>query len=183
MAKSLQEQLLSAGLTNKKKAKQAQREIRHQTKLKRTGQATDADATRERLAAQEQEKIARDKALNQQREKQAKEKAIRAQVKQLVAQNAIEASKADNKYQFVDGGKIKAIYTNRPVWERLGRGLLAIVATEAEQPRHYQVIPLAVADKIRERNDGYFIYIADNAETPDEDDPYAAFKIPDDLMW
>jgi uncharacterized protein YaiL (DUF2058 family) len=41
-----------------------------------------------------------------------------------------------------------------------------------------------VVDKIRERNDNHFIVIADQtAGKMDEDDPYAAYEIPDDLMW
>ena len=46
------------------------------------------------------------------------------------------------------------------------------------------MIPLQVAEKIRERDDGHFIVIAEQTDGQmDEDDPYAAYQIPDDLMW
>jgi uncharacterized protein YaiL (DUF2058 family) len=48
----------------------------------------------------------------------------------------------------------------------------------------YAVITLQVAEKTRERDDGHFIVIAEQTDGQmDEDDPYAAYQIPDDLMW
>ncbi|MFG3825821.1 DUF2058 family protein, partial [Escherichia coli] len=48
----------------------------------------------------------------------------------------------------------------------------------------YAIIPASVADKIAQR-DASFIVLnsALSQEEQDEDDPYADFKIPDDLMW
>uniref|UniRef100_UPI00222EABAC DUF2058 family protein n=1 Tax=Escherichia fergusonii TaxID=564 RepID=UPI00222EABAC len=48
----------------------------------------------------------------------------------------------------------------------------------------YAIIPTSVADKIAQR-DATFIVLnsALSQEEQDEDDPYADFKIPDDLMW
>jgi len=41
-----------------------------------------------------------------------------------------------------------------------------------------------VAEKIRQRDQESFIYIAENAsQEVEEDDPYADYQIPDDLMW
>ena len=59
-------------------------------------------------------------------------------------------------------------------------GRLAIVQAPDDS---YQVLPTKVAHKIAERGD-VFVFIAEKTvQTVDEDDPYAAYQIPDDLMW
>ncbi|MEG7486685.1 DUF2058 family protein, partial [Enterobacter hormaechei] len=48
----------------------------------------------------------------------------------------------------------------------------------------YAIIPAVVADKIAQRDaDSIVLNSALSQEEQDEDDPYADFKIPDDLMW
>src|SRR5690554_8038191 len=84
MAKSLQEQLLAAGLVDKKKAKKAAKELKQQDHLQRTGQENAIDAAKEKAAQALREKAARDRELNLKREQEAQAKAIAAQIKQLV---------------------------------------------------------------------------------------------------
>lgn len=46
------------------------------------------------------------------------------------------------------------------------------------------IIPASVADKIAQRDaSSIVLHSALSAEEQDEDDPYADFKVPDDLMW
>ncbi|ENC42616.1 hypothetical protein ECP02999175_0366 [Escherichia coli P0299917.5] len=48
----------------------------------------------------------------------------------------------------------------------------------------YAIIPASVADKIAQRDaSSIVLHSALSAEEQDEDDPYADFKVPDDLMW
>jgi uncharacterized protein YaiL (DUF2058 family) len=180
MGKSLQDQLLGLGLTDNKKQKKNDKEKKRQEHLKRTGQENNADESREKAEQARKEKAARDKELNKQRDEEAQKKAIKAQVQQLVDNNLITAAQGDIKYQFVDGKKVKSLYVDQAVWDRLSKGQLAIIAHR----NSYAVIPLQVAEKIRERDDGHFIVIAEQTDGQmDEDDPYAAYQIPDDLMW
>ena len=86
MAKSLQEQLLGAGLVDKKKAKNIQKEKRVQRKQTPKGQAVQNEAEA-RIAQQKKEKAERDKALNQAKLEEQNRKAIKAQVKQLIEMN------------------------------------------------------------------------------------------------
>jgi len=60
------------------------------------------------------------------------------------------------------------------------RGLIAI----ARLDDGYELIPAAVADKISQR-DGSAILVHNTRSASDlaADDPYAAYQIPDDLMW
>jgi uncharacterized protein YaiL (DUF2058 family) len=47
----------------------------------------------------------------------------------------------------------------------------------------YEVVPAKVAEKIKQRDEHTVIVMfSDNAPSI-EDDEYAAFEVPDDLMW
>jgi uncharacterized protein YaiL (DUF2058 family) len=49
----------------------------------------------------------------------------------------------------------------------------------------YELVPAIVAEKIKQRDDSYVLVMNDKIqeETSTNDDPYADFQIPDDLMW
>ena len=55
----------------------------------------------------------------------------------------------------------------------------------AKRGNDYYVIPAVIAEKIKERNALYIVSLVDvnEIEAIDEDDPYADYQIPDDLMW
>lgn len=183
MAKSLQEQMLEMGLVNQKKAKKNAKEMKKAAHQKRTGQDEGLEDTRAAAEAARKAKAEHDKELNRQREAEAQQKAINAQIKQLISTNAITDA-GDIKYNFVRDKKVKQIYVAQAVWDRLSRGQLAIIADESNKEESYRVIPLQVAEKIRQRAADYFILIAEaQGDEMDEDDPYAAYQIPDDLMW
>ena len=176
---SLQEQLLKAGLTNKKKAKQAEREKQKVAKQKRQGEDV-IDEAKLNAEKARQEKLEKDKKLNEDRKAQEHAKALVAQIKQLVINHAISLDDADVDYNFTDGSKIKRIQVTPLLQHQLSRGIIAI----AKLDQTYYVIPAVVADKIRERNETFIVYQADlQAQQADEDDPYADYQIPDDLMW
>ncbi len=181
MAKTLQEQLLAMGLTDKKKAKQAEKQKKKNVKEARKG-AEIVDEAKLLADKAKQEKIARDKALNDEKKAAAEAKAVMAQIKQLVTMNTISVD-GDLAYNFTAGTKIKKIYVNEDIQDRLSRGKLAITSPNQDN-KTFAVIPLGVAEKIRQRNQECFIYIAENTSPElEEDDPYADYQIPDDLMW
>ena len=62
---------------------------------------------------------------------------------------------------------------------KLSNGALAVVSFAGG----YEVIPREAALKIQERDPGRVLLLNTRVEEADEDDPYAAYKIPDDLMW
>lgn len=181
MAKSLQEQLLSAGLVKKNKAKalrKAQQNIQR-------GKVTSESEEAKNLAQQSvQEKVQRDKALNQKKNEQARQKAVLAQIKQLIQSNQVATKDGDIAYQFSDGKKIKKIYVNKLLQSQLVKGILAIVKMPLEQEPSYYLVPRAIAEKVAQRDAALVVTL--NDATPAEladDDPYAEYKIPDDLMW
>ena len=173
MAKlSLQEQMLKAGLVDKKKLKKAAK-----TSKKSRVQAREAKAAvEENKAAQ----LAQDQELNRQRDEEAQKKAFASQIKQLIEMNRIDRKHGDIGYNFTDGSLVKKIYVDKSIQDQLVKGRLAIV----RYLDGYEVIPGVVADKIAQRDDECIVLnnIVEE-QTVEEDDPYADFAIPDDLMW
>jgi uncharacterized protein YaiL (DUF2058 family) len=180
---SLQDQLLKAGLVNEKKAKQAGKEKRRQAKQARRSGEELVDENKQAAEKARQEKIAKDKALNAEREAAAQAKAIQAQIQQLITMN-VDSYDGDIAYNFADGKKIKKIYVSDKLQKQLSLGQLAIVRHDDR----YALVPAAVANKIAERDESVVVALVDRAaeravEAAAEDDPYADYKIPDDLMW
>ncbi|MBY6198413.1 DUF2058 domain-containing protein [Vibrio hangzhouensis] len=168
---SLQEQMLKAGLVNEKKLKKAKKGSK-----KSRVQAREAKAAVEENKAAQKE---RDQALNKQRDEEKLSKEIKAQVKQLITLNTIAHGDGDIKYNFTDGTLVKSLYVTQEVRDQLSKGILSIARLEDS----YAVIPTVVAKKIAERDAETVIENDTKEEVIEEDDPYAQYVVPDDLMW
>lgn len=180
---SLQDQLLKAGLVDEKKAKRAGKEKRKQAKAARHSGEELVDAAKVQADQARKNKLTRDKALNAEREASAQKKAIAAQIQQLITLNKVKRD-GDVAYNFADGKKIKKIYVSNELQKQLSFGHLAIV----RDGDSYQLVPTGVAQKIAQRDESIIVALVDReaerkAEVEAEDDPYAEFQVPDDLMW
>ena len=179
MARSLQDQLLRAGLVDKKKAAQLEQEKRKQSKQQPKppkGQSA-ASARRDQ---QQAEKAARDRELNLERQRQAERKALTAQVEQMIKEHRVSTTAADLDFRFVDRGVIKTIALNPAQQAAVVQGQLAIVRYR----RVYALVPKAIAGKISERDASAVIVLNDSAAAaPGDEAEYAEFKVPDDLQW
>ena len=125
------------------------------------------------------EKLAKDQELNREQQEKAQQKAIAAQIKQLIETSRLPKINGEDYYNFVDDKKVKRLPVNTLVRNKLSNGWLAIV-------RHgggYEIIPREAAMKIQERDASRIVLLNTHVEEPDADDPYAAYQIPDDLMW
>ena len=178
MAKlTLQEQLLKAGLVTSKKAAKVER-----TAKKSRVQAREARAAVENKKAQ----LERDKQLSEQQKQAALAKEYKAQVKQLIEMNRITIANGDIGFNFTDGNLIKKIFVDKLTQAQLINGRLAIarLLVDNNSEGEYTIIPASVADKIAQRDaSSIVLHSALSAEEQNEDDPYADFKVPDDLMW
>jgi uncharacterized protein YaiL (DUF2058 family) len=199
---SLQDQLLGAGLIKKQdanniktaKKKQVKKSIETKTELK-----NEAAELAEKARLAEQEKA---RALNAKRKQEAEEKAAQAQIKQMIKINDI--AKIDKKapvdselvYNFTDGSKIKTMLVSAENHKLISKGVVAIAKSESannganQDDANYHLIPAVVARKIIERDSASIVLLnefskADDSanNTDDVDDPYAAYEVPDDLMW
>ncbi len=175
---TLQEQMLKAGLVSSKKM----------AKVQRTAKKSRVQAREAREAVEENKKaqIERDKQLSEQQKQAVLAKEFKAQVKQLIEMNRITVSKGSITFNFTDGNLIKKIEVDKQTQAQLINGRLAIarLVINAKGDCDYAIIPAVVADKIAQRDaDSIVLNSALSQEEQDEDDPYADFKIPDDLMW
>ncbi len=174
---ALQAQLLKAGLVDNKKAKKLTKQVQHE---QRTGQNDDT-ALKAEIDRAKQEKLAKDQALNLEKQKILEEKALKASIIQMIKQHKVKDIAGDVTYQFIDEGKIKKVYLSQQVYNALVAGSLVI----AKDQDSYAYLPKALADKIDQKMQGFILVNNNekNDQTTDEDDPYAAYVIPDDLMW
>jgi uncharacterized protein YaiL (DUF2058 family) len=176
---SLQDQLLKAGIVDSKKAKKIVKEKRKEAKSQPKGHAR-VDETREQAIRSLAEKVERDRELNRELQALNEKRAIQAQIIQLIRMNRIERASGDIPFQFVDGKKIKKIHVTAQLQTELSRGRIAIARLE----ERYELLPAAAAQKIMQRDESAILLLNTSEPTaPGEDDPYAAYEIPDDLMW
>lgn len=179
MSMSLRDQLLKAGLVNEKQAKQAVKQKQKQTRMEHRGQ-TEKDRSQELAVQQAQaEKLAKDQELNRAQEDKKKRKAEQAQIKQLIETSRLPRLTTEDYYNFVDDKKVKRLSVNVMMRDKLSKGSLAIVRYEGR----YEVVPRATAERIQERDPKRVVLLNVQSGEPDPDDPYAAYQVPDDLMW
>jgi uncharacterized protein YaiL (DUF2058 family) len=176
---SLAEQLLKAGLVDKNKVKQANQDKSKQKKIERRTGTQSVDETRLAALETQRKNAERARELNAQRDAAANQKAIMAQITQMVQKNRQSKGAGDIAYNFTHDKKIERIYVSAAVQAHLMAGRLVIVrlgdATE--------LVPRVIADKIAERDAALVVRLNKTSSEVDADDPYAAFQIPDDLMW
>ena len=175
---TLQEQMLKAGLVTSKKVAKVQR-----TAKKSRVQAREArEAVEENKKAQQE----RDKQLSEQHKQAVLSKEFKAQVKQLIEMNRVVISKGTITFNFTDNNLIKKLEVDKTTQAQLINGRLAIarLAVDNKPEGEYAIIPASVADKIAQRDASCIVLHSSlSQEEQDQDDPYADFKIPDDLMW
>lgn len=169
---------MGAGLVDQKKAKAIKQAQRKQKKQQPKGQQQ-VDENKARLEAERKAKVDKDRALNLQRKAEADAKAVAAQIKQLIETNKILSEQDDIGYQFADGKKIQKIYVSELLQNQLAKGLVSI----AKLDENYFLVPNQVADKIAQRDESYVVPLKIESQEVAEDDPYADYQIPDDLMW
>ena len=176
---SLQEQFLKAGLVDKKKVKQANQEKSQQKKVERRTGTQTVDEVRLAALETQRKNAERARELNAQRDAAATQKAIMAQIVQMVQQSRQSKGKGDIAYNFTHDNKIKRIYVSAAVQANLIAGRLVIVC----QGENTELVPKVIADKIAERDPSLVVRVNKTSAEIDADDPYAAYQIPDDLMW
>ncbi len=175
---TLQEQMLKAGLVSSKKM----------DKVQRTAKKSRVQAREARAAVEDNKKaqLERDKQLNEQQKLAVLSKEYKAQVKQLIEMNKIDVVRGNISFNFTDNNLIKKIMVDKLTQTQLINGRLAIARLAADNngESQYAIIPASVADKIAQRDASAIVLnSALSEEAQDEDDPYADFKVPDDLMW
>lgn len=181
MNNPFQQQLLKAGVVNKKQVNKANQEKTRLKKQQRNKKVVAPDETQLKIQQAAEEKAERDRALNKQKEQQAKNKAISAEIDQLISNNCLKRDEdCEISYNFEHRNKINRIYINDDMKQKIIQGKLGI----ARITGRYELVPFAVAEKIKQRNEKRIIlFDQDEVTSVDENDPYAEHQIPDDLVW
>ncbi|MGB1311014.1 MAG: DUF2058 domain-containing protein [Leucothrix sp.] len=184
MAGSLQDQLLGAGLIKAQDAKAIKtKKKKAEAKNRKNKVELDNEAAELAEKAREAQRL-KSQALNEQQKHETLQKEIAAQIKQIITTSSIFKGKGDNliAYNFTDFKKVKSLYVTAKNHDLIARGRVAIARLNNE----YYLIPAEAATKILERDEGSVVLLNDAKAQEDEtleDDPYADYQIPDDLMW
>ncbi|WP_108649978.1 DUF2058 domain-containing protein [Dongshaea marina] len=181
---SLQEQLLKAGLTNEKKLKKtkAEKHARIKKQPKKKKGHVEVSELQQEIQRQQQERKERDLELNKKQQQILALREERARVKQLIEHHSDKSYAGDIAYNFSFDNKVKTLYVKELVQRALTRGTAAICVLEDK----FYILPANIAQRLAEIDDTLIASLHDNSassEPVDEDDPYADYVIPDDLMW
>ncbi len=179
MGNSLADQLLKAGLSNKHKAAKARKAVNHQKKMKDRGQLAETES--ERLAREaESAKQQRDRELNAARDAERLAKEQLAQGRNIVEHAQQKLQAGEQSFHYTHGATVKTLLLDQEQHRHLTRGLLAVAALDSKGV----LIPARAAEKLEQRCAELLLaWHKGEDDTPDEDDPYADYQIPDDLMW
>lgn len=174
---ALQAQLLKAGLVDNKKAKKLSKQAQHEQRIG----TSNHELLKSKIVQDQQSKQEKDLALNAEKQKKIEEKTLKANVQQMIQQHKVKEIDGEISYQFVDDNKIKKLYINQQIYNALVAGSLVI----AKEASGYALLPHALAERIDQKLEGFMIWnkSEENTQTTDDEDPYAAYVIPDDLMW
>ena len=177
MSNSLQDQLLSLGVADKKKVKQA----RHKQRLE--GQVREKRASVQESLAESQkkareEKKARDKSLAVDRDAKRLHAERLAQVRDMVKSSSLDRGLVSTRvdFRFPYGKKIRPFPVSAEVRERLAKGQAGLLEIDGA----ILIIPRDVLQRCLDRLDGQaiFTHLA-KLDIDDENSP----PIPDDLDW
>lgn len=181
---SLQDQLLKAGLATKQKARQANSDKRKKNKQKRSGVAVDAsmqEQVKKELELAKQEKLARDTALNNEKKAALASKEQQLRIIQILQHHQITKVNGEAQYNYTFDSKIKKLFLDDVTHKALVNGRLALCGID----ENTYIVTAETAEKVASLDEK--VILVQNTkvqeEVSDEDDPYAEFQIPDDLMW
>jgi uncharacterized protein YaiL (DUF2058 family) len=179
MRNPLQDQLLKAGLVKKSQVAQVVREQEKQRHGKAPAPPSPEQIEAQRLQA---ERAERDRALAAERNALVHVNELRAQVRQIVETNKVKRE-GEIAYRFTDGNTIHSVLVDEALRAQLAGGALVV----ARHDHGYELVPRAAADKIRARDPATIVLDHGGAEaaaaSSEDDEHYAKFKVPDDLIW
>ncbi|MBA3006516.1 MAG: DUF2058 domain-containing protein [Proteobacteria bacterium] len=182
MAQSLRDQFLKMGLVDKTQASQAKKTTYRKNKEQDKGRIQSPDENKIHAQQALVEKKKQAQGANQKQQEAAKKAEKIAQIRQLITTNRLPLKDGVIAYRFSDSNRIAKIFVpTKEMVDGLSRGKLAIV----REKNSYAVVPSTIAEKIREWQPELIVLAnaAQQESQDDPDDPYAAYKIPDDLIW
>jgi uncharacterized protein YaiL (DUF2058 family) len=181
---SLQDQLLKAGLTSKHKTRQANADKRKRNKQKRSGvehESSLQEQVKQDVAKNLAAKSAKDSALNAAKQQALADKEQQLRILQILQHHQIKNVSGDNTYNYTFAGKIKKLALDDLSHRALVNGRLAICGLDQTS----YLVTAQTAEKLATLDQSIILVLNDKNDSEEvvEDDPYADYQIPDDLMW
>ncbi|ATC93246.1 DUF2058 domain-containing protein [Pseudoalteromonas tunicata] len=176
---SLQDQLLKSGLTTQHKMKVAKTEKRKQQQKQKKGATSNPSELAKHIEKTRQEQLKKAEDLNKAKLAEQKDKEQVARVKQILEHNNQDGIRGNVTFNFTYLNKIKELDVSPVTQKALAGGRLAICVFEDK----FYVLEDGPARKIAEVDEKYIVFHVTSQEEKDQDDPYAEFEIPDDLIW
>jgi len=177
---SLQEQLLKAGLGDEKKAKKIRKEKNKKNKAVRKNQESADTSLQDDIKVKKQAQAQLDADRNKVIQEKIELKSEHGKVKQMIQQLHITDFAGELSFNYVLDNKVKTLSVDQPSYNALTRGQIGLCVLEGKS----YVMPGIAIDKIRAVDEAYVLVLNENTATEvEDDDPYADFQIPDDLMW
>lgn len=164
MGLSLQEQLLQAGLVDKKQVKQADHEKRMKNKKQRKNGGSLGNSEKQRLLQQQAERAEQDRQLNAQRYQQEQRKADLAAALQLIEINRLPLEEGDIVYHYVVGGHIKRISIQQDAADKLAAGRLGLAMHNGE----LVLVPAETAIRALQRDQDSILVYNDPEQMEDD---------------
>lgn len=182
MGSSFQDQLLKLGLVDKKQVDKTKKN-QHKQRARKGGKKKPPPLDENALLAEQAlaKKKERARQLNLEREEKLRKREEAARIKQMIETNCLPKDEKGVAYRFVDQKKVFRIYIGQDLVDRLSRGSAGIVRL-ADQ---YEVCPADVVQKIKELDSGVVVMLNEpvGKNEAGEEDPYAGYEVPDDLVW
>ncbi len=180
MSSSLKDQLLAAGLLSKSAARTGKK--KRPRKAKRREPDPEARERQALAAAHEAQRREQAREQNRQREqaRQAQEQADR--IRQILSSRALpKAAPGDEttRFHFRLQNRIHGLHVNAAQRQMLAGGKAGIVLFDGR----YHLLALEQAQRVHELSPRRVWLPAPDEGDGDPDDPYAAYKVPDDLIW
>jgi len=178
---SLQEQLMKSGLINKQKAKQAQTDKRRKAKQKKKKGTVEVSDVQKAINAQKEQQRLQDLDKNRETQAELDARAAHGKLIQMIAQHCEKNYQGEIDYHFTYDKKVKRIAINDETQRKLINGHLAICVLNEE----FYLINKEATEKLAEIDASVLVALHEKVDASDmnEDDPYAEFAIPDDLVW
>lgn len=196
MSSSLQEQLVQAGLADEESLNRSRQGGQRRAGGKRGGGKKQGGGRKARQSGQrsagartnrgtaqprteETEKTEEKTAPAPQRQPSAEEKADR--LRQIIRANRIDRAYAGVPYRFTQGARVREIAVTGTQQGRIARGELAVVS----DGQRCELVPAKVARRVRGIDPAAVLVLNAGDERGDnaDEDPYADYRVPDDLMW
>ena len=182
MGGSLQDQMLKLGLVNKKQAEKSKK-AKHKKRKEKPKKQQSSVADENKLLAEEAlaKKKERARQLNLEREEKLRKREEAGKIRQMIETSRLEKDDKGVAYRFVDNKKIFRLFVAKEMVDQLTKGQVGIVRLQDG----YELCPADVIVKLREIDPQLVVHFNESRpdDGSDEDDPYAEYKVPDDLDW